>query len=324
MADELRIVALDERDRWIEEHARDGLPSQSWGYASALSASGVEPRLAVVEEGGARMLMVFHEREWSGTTDIATILGLSGVSISPPSSAPLSAWKEYAASQGWVAGYLQLAPTMAPVDPPSEDKLLTSNAVFLLELVDRDILESASRIVRRKVRLADACGLKLERDPMVVADALKALYPAAHQRRGGSALYDFNPSTLERWALDENSVALGGRRGDVVETVSVSYLSGSTAEYHISAGTESARDFDAWLLWQASEALRARGVEVLNLGGGVRPGDGIYEFKARFNGVLAPLKGLRQIYDRERFIELCRAAGVLPDGPRFPPYRTSR
>ena len=81
MIDDLQIVSLDERDRWEAAHRIDGLPSQSWRYASALNASGIEPKLAVVTARGARMLLPFFEREWLGTTDIATIRGLSGASI---------------------------------------------------------------------------------------------------------------------------------------------------------------------------------------------------------------------------------------------------
>src|SRR5712692_6838493 len=109
MTEDITILCLDDRDRWIAEHQNGGLPSQSWHYAWGLSATGVAPKLAVVRAGGARMLLPFIERSRRGTTDIATILGLSGASMTPTSSAPLGLWQEYAAAQGWVAGYIQLA-----------------------------------------------------------------------------------------------------------------------------------------------------------------------------------------------------------------------
>lgn len=106
MRNEVRILSVEDRDGWEAEHEDGGLPSQSWHYAHALNASRIEPRLAVVCAKGARMLILFFEREWRGRTDIATVPGLSGTSISPISSAPLSLWREYAAAQGWVAGYI--------------------------------------------------------------------------------------------------------------------------------------------------------------------------------------------------------------------------
>src|SRR5258708_18529845 len=109
MTEDVTILGLDDRDRWIAEHRDGGLPSQSWHYAWGLSATGVAPKLAVVRSGGARMLLPFIERSWRGNTDIATILGLSGASIAPASNAPPGLWHEFAAAQRWVAGYIQLA-----------------------------------------------------------------------------------------------------------------------------------------------------------------------------------------------------------------------
>src|SRR5258708_24192979 len=95
MTEDVTILGLDHRDRWIAVHQDGGLPSQSWHYAWGLSATGVEPKLAVVRAGGARMLLPFVERSWRGNTDIATILGLSVASITPTSSAPTLLWREY-------------------------------------------------------------------------------------------------------------------------------------------------------------------------------------------------------------------------------------
>jgi len=57
------------------------------------------------------------------------------------------------------------------------------------------------------------------------------------------------------------------------------------------------------------------------IGGGFRPGDGLYRFKARFRGNPAPLLSARQIYDRRRYDELCSEAGVAASGDWFPAYR---
>jgi hypothetical protein len=66
-------------------------------------------------------------------------------------------------------------------------------------------------------------------------------------------------------------------------------------------------------------------VPVLNLGGGVVPGDGIAEFKARFGTSRAPLSALAQVYQPDVFARLCADAGVDPDDRSgyFPPYRRS-
>jgi hypothetical protein len=323
MAHDLRIVGLDERDRWEAEHRIDGLPSQSWAYAWALRGSGIEPKLAVVSALGARMLLPFFEREWLETTDVATIQALSGASIKPTSSAPLALWREYAASQGWVTGYIQLALSTDLGELLPNDQPVAANAVFLLDLNTSDPLRSVSEIVRRKIRKAADLGAEIVDDRSELAECIRRLYPATMERVGARPQYDVQASSLDRWVRDPTSIVLGARLGDSVEAVSVFCAAGPHAEYNINASSPIGRQLAAWLIWNAVERLRGCGVETLNLGGGFRPGDGVYRFKERFHGQLRPLVALHQIYNRELYDELCRGASVDSIGPSdwFPPYR---
>jgi hypothetical protein len=326
MADEsISIVSIEERDRWEAEHRQGGLPSQSWSYSWALRASGVDPKLAVVRAGGARMLMPFVERSWRGATDIATTAGLSGASITPSSTAPLTLWREFAKSRGWVAGYIRLAVSVAFGDDLPEVGLVPNRTVFLLDLNGDDLLRSSAEIVRRKVRKAAKLGAVLVTDRPSLANRLKRLYPATMGRVGAGPEYDFREETLERWARDPSSVVLGGRLGDSVEAVSVFCVAGPCAEYHINASTPRGRELTAWLIWNAANRLMDADVDVLNLGGaGKRPGDGVYRFKERFNGTPIAVRAVRQIYDQRTYEELCREAGAASSGPWFPAYRAQQ
>lgn len=320
MAYEVRVVTVNEPQRWEAEHSQGGLPSQSWTYAWGLEASGIEPRLAVVKAGGARMLVPFFERDWRGTVDVATYVGLSGVSLSSPSRAPLARWREYATEQGWVAGYLQLAVDME-LPPGIDDELGTSNEVFVIDL-DGDMLAQSSETVRQKVRRAERLGTVAVNDRAAVADALKRLYPVAMRRLGVRTVNAFPLEALDRWVTAVDCVALGAQLGDEIEAVSLFFFAGDSAEYHLNASTESGRDLAAWLIWQAAGRLRENGVTSLNLGGGVQPGDGVYQFKERFHGRLQPLRALRQVYDPVAYTRLCRASGVPAEASdRFPAYR---
>ncbi|MEA2714843.1 MAG: hypothetical protein QOK27_2804 [Gemmatimonadales bacterium] len=270
------------------------------------------------------MVMPFFEREWAGRTDIATIQGLSGASISPSSTAPLSLWREYAASQGWVAGYIQLATSVELGERVPGAELVISNWVFLLDLTKGDVLDSASTIVRRKVRKAVKLGAVLVDDRSVLTERMKLLYPLAMERVGAPSRYRFSAQTLERWALDPSSIVLGARVGDDIEAVSVFSVAGRGAEYNINASTECGRDLTAWLIWNAASRLRERGIAELNLGGGVSPGDGVYRFKERFNGASKPVRAVCQIYDRASYDELCGHADAAASQGWFPAYRASR
>ena len=271
------------------------------------------------------MLMPFFERDWSGTTDIATTIGLSGASISPSSTAPLSLWREYAAAQGWVAGYIRLAPWVEFDERAPELGPVPNQTVFVLDLAAHDVLKSASEIVRRKVRRASKLGAVLVDDRALLAERLKRLYPATLRRVGAGAQYQFPAETLAQWAHDPSSIVLGGRFADSIEAISVFCVAGRFAEYHVNASTSRGRELTAWLIWNAAHRLRDAGVELLNLGGAAeRRGDGLYQFKERFNGTAKAIDAVRQIYDHRTYVELCRSAGVSSSATWFPAYRLAR
>lgn len=266
--------------------------------------------------------MPFFERAWADTVDIATTPGLSGASISGDPGRALTLWHEFAASRGWIAGYIQLAVTADEFTPPEDDVIAVTNDVFVLDLTAPDPLAGASEIVGRKVRRAQRAGVKPVADRPRLATAMQELYPAAMRRVGASAAYDFAPGTLERWILDPSTVVVGAELGGSVEALSIFLVAGEHSEYHLNACTEEARDMTAWLIREAINVLRARGVGSLNLGGGIRRRDGVYQFKERFHGAIHPLRSVRQIYDPAAYETLCRESGVGSERSGwFPAYR---
>ncbi len=78
------------------------------------------------------------------------------------------------------------------------------------------------------------------------------------------------------------------------------------------------------LVWAGVERLRARASERLNLGGGIREGDDVAEFKRRFGAAELPLVSLRQVYRQDEYERLCLQAGVTYQRSGwFPPYRAA-
>ena len=322
MNDEVLIVSLDQQELWSEINRTKGLPSQSWHYCWALSAFGIQARLAVVRVKSACMVIPFFVREWSGSFDVCTVLSLSGSSAEGSSQRPLCLWREFAKDQRWVAGYIQFAPNSLITAPPT-DQVRISNWVFLLDLGINDPLSRASTIIRRKVRHASRAGAMLVDDRAVLADALVSLYPATVKRVGASAAYSFSTQTLRCWASDQSNVLLGASIKGSIEAVILLLTAASQAEYQIGASSEQGRGLFAWLLSLRIGTLQEMGVKTLNLGGGVRAGDGLYQFKEKFGGTLSPLKAVQQIYDEDRYNDLCRAADITEPVEWFPAYRAN-
>lgn len=276
------------------------------------------------------MLLPFFEREWNGERDIATILGLSGMSIQPASAAPLNLWREYAAYAGWVAGYLQMSTSASSDDPlfwqqvSETGSLFTGNHVYLLPIGRNDVLQSCSEMIRRKVHRAEQDGACLVDDKLMLADSLKHLYPQAMWRVGARACYEYSEATLDRWVQDPGVIALGASINGSVEAVSLFCFAGEQAEYYLNACSERGRSFAAWLILHAVRRLQALGVVTLNLGGGIRIGDSLAFFKERFNGTCRKLTAVCQIYDPEKYDMLCLQAGTDREACYFPAYRAPR
>lgn len=320
MVDDVVIISLDERERWDAECGAEGLPSQSWNYAWGVSASGVSPSLAVVKSQGARMVLPFFERTFMGTTDIATIPGLSGASIVPSVSAPLALWAEFAGSQGWVAGYIQLAAGTVLDGPPPQSHLASHNSMFVFDLQEWDIYRSISRKFRKQhIYEGRRRSAIVVDDRARLAERLRSLYPEHLHRLGVAEA--FSSESIERWMDDSSTFALGAQLGETIEAIHLGRINGAFAEWHTAAVSERGRSLGAWIVWNAMERLRNVGVRYFNVGGGVRANDGLHDYKSRFGAIETPLVSVRQIYDRRRYDELCAQSGTHPDGHWFPAYR---
>jgi hypothetical protein len=323
MIDQVEILTLHDKDRWRAATREIGLPSQSWSYADALSASGIDPKLAVVQAKDARMLLPFHEREWSGTIDISTIVGASGASIFPQSNGPLALWREFAVSQGWVAGYIQLSSMVDFGEAPSEE-FICGNTDFLIDLEVESFIRSVSETIRRKIRAATRAGAALMDQQSILLERLKELYPAAMRRVDGSSDFRFPQETLERWGLDGEGLMVGAALGNTIEAVLMFRMAGTNAEANIAGTTENGRYLVSWLIWQGAALLRQRGIKLLNLGGGVGQGGGHYQWKERFHAIQRKRWAVHQIYDLAKYNELCALSAVSEGSSWFPAYRRVR
>jgi hypothetical protein len=192
--------------------------------------------------------------------------------------------------------------------------------VFDFRLHQWDLYKSLSSKFRRgHIYEARRRGAVLVDDRSILAERLKTLYPEAMRRLGASQV--FSATTIERWMGDAATYAFGAKVGETIEAIHFGYVAGKNAEWHIAATSERGRGLGSWLIWNAVMQMQQMGFHTLNIGGGARAGDGFYQVKQRFNVAPTPLRSVRQIYDRQRYDELCERAGVLAGDAWFPAYR---
>jgi hypothetical protein len=240
---------------------------------------------------------------------------MSGATIVGSADDVLKVWEDYAVGRGWIAGYVQLAPS-ADGAPPSTSAE-AANSVFLIDVPDWSI-DRCSRTIRRKIASLDTDAITLVDDRGVLATALARLYPESIAFTASSVR--FSQETLTRWVMSPFSLPLGAAIDGEIEAVHIGFVHGRSAEWNIAATSSASRSVGTLLYIWAIPRLREKGVMQLNLGGGARRGDGIADVKQWLGGREVPLYAIKQIYNQQKYQELCaQVAG--PESGFFPAYR---
>lgn len=93
-------------------------------------------------------------------------------------------------------------------------------------------------------------------------------------------------------------------------------LGTSNAEYLLAASNKYGRDLQAKVLFEVMIWLQQKGFRYLNLGGGIRAGDGLEKFKKRMGNRNFHKRELKLILDQESF----QRHVVENSNGKFPPY----
>jgi hypothetical protein len=324
-----KLVPLDARAEW--ERELEGVPhafAHTWGSCRAMQlTTGWPTFLYVWRDGASRAVCAVAERGEPGQVDVVTPYGFGGFAGVDVRPGLLDDWHGFARDRGYVAGYLGLNPVLAPAVFRQSPDYAEHNDVYVLEL-DRglDALHAAlSRNRRRQLAAFAAGGARIVRERQRVAAYFLANVDAFLQSSGASAAYALSPSTW-RSLLDLDESLLIGAEGADGELVAACLFTSTRwcAEAMFSISSPAGRMYSAPLIWAGARELAARGIPCLNLGGGVRRGDGVAQFKERFSPRRLALGALRQVYRPAIYAELCREVGAADPADRsgyFPPYR---
>ena len=315
-----QLIPLGEPERWAAALA--GLPhghAHTWGFCRAVQlTSGLPTYLYAHEHDGERVVCPLAEREFDGTIDVVSPYGFGGFATSD--SFP-SDWDSFARSRDWVCGYVALNPLFCESDGFPD--VHVHNHLYVMDLRG-DVRGRLSENRRRQLRDWPSVAATLEHDRERLTDFLLANYADFFARRGAGAATDLSPDTMAAIAALDDVIMVGAGTGATLESVAVFGHTPYVADYLFNVSVSGGERHAVYLIWSAVECLRELGVPSLNLGGGIREGDDLAEFKRRFGATELPLASLRQVYLPDVYERLCRGAGVTSDRSGwFPPYRAA-
>jgi hypothetical protein len=177
---------------------------------------------------------------------------------------------------------------------------------------------------RRQLRDWPSVAATLEYDRERLTDFLLATYAEFFARRGAGGATNLSPDTMAAIAALDDVIIVGAGTGGALESVAIFGHTPHAGDYLFNVSIPGGERHAVHLIWSAVERLRELGVPSLNLGGGIREGDDLAEFKRRFGAGELPLASLRQVYLPDLYERLCREAGVTSDRSGwFPPYRAA-
>jgi hypothetical protein len=259
--------------------------------------------------------------------DIVTPYGFSGPTSNVECPEFPHLWREFAVQQGWICGYLAMHPLLERSDLYGPDDVCRHTELYLLEL--RDAVSALSHLAenrRRELRAWAARPEEVVTDRNVLTEFILREQARFFASRGATDTYRLSDATWRALLAARNVIALGAAEGSRVVAASVFGYTAVAGEFLFNVSLPEGRRFSAALIWEGGRALQRQGVTLLNLGGGVRPGDGVAQFKRRFGPTVRWARSLCQVYDRNVYERYCRDRGVEPERGHgyFPPYREIR
>jgi hypothetical protein len=327
------LIPLEDRAAWRQ--SLEGIPhgfGHTWeSCRAAARSSGAPTFLYRFQDGPARVVCPLAERGQGWTRDLATPYGFGGFAGTGGGPLFRHRFRDFLRRRGYVCAYIGLHPVLTGGDWAGPGEAHVYNSVHVLDLTapEETLFARLSENRRREVRAFDRARSEKTVELVEDRDALARFfldhYEEFYRSRSASPLYFFSRDTLlDLFALD-NVLLLGVAGPEGIEAVSVFGWTPYLADFLHNVSVPGGERHSAPLIWQAARRLHALRIPFLCLGGGIREGDGVARFKERFGGERRPLAALRQVYDRERYAELCRLAGVDPEAEGyFPPYRNPR
>jgi hypothetical protein len=322
-----RLISLDDPRGW--RTALAGVPhafGHTWDNCHAIAlTTGYRTHLFEFEADETRVVCPIAERPVDEHVDIVTPYGFSGFTANGECPRFPEVWRAFVDEQRWVCGYVSVHPLVHRGTLYQPEDACRQVELYLLDLRG-SVSAVSSRFDANRARELRAWTKRAE--PVVAdRDALADFVVAEHEQffssRGASEAYRFAEATWRSLLQSESVVAVGAATGGRVVAVTTFGYTTLCGEFLFNVCVPEGRSFSTALLWEGMLALKQRGVPMLNLGGGVRPGDGVAQYKQRFRPTTMWSPALCQVYAPEVYVQMCRQSGADP-GERtgyFPAYR---
>jgi hypothetical protein len=294
-------------------------------YAMYLS-TGFSTYLYCLETESIRVVCPISEREFDGYIDIVTPYGFSGFVGNGDYPDFSLHWKEFAKKRGYVCGYVALNPAFENSTYFETADVYQSNSLYVLDLNlgYEDLFSNLDSNRKRQLRPMAQISEGFVFDKSQLTEFFYANYNTFIRRLKASPANYFSKETLRFLCGLDNVFMVGAGQPEKVKAVSMFAYTVFMGDFLFNVPLPEGRKHAAALLWWSVNYMKSVGIPALNLGGGIREGDSLAQFKQRFGARKSPFRCLKQVYNPTAYASLCRRTNADPSDMNgyFPPYRS--
>ena len=322
------LLPLGDKRLWDEAAARTPhVPAHDHDHVAAFQASSHDPHFLYVcrnDLGEVEVVCPVAVRTDSAP-DLYTPYGLGGFASRRPLPWFSAEWNAFAERSGWITSYIAMNPLLVTDLGFPSDVTRPAGDLFIVDL--RPGLDVVSRSMSRSRRATlarwDLSPGTITTDRSWILDFLRREADGHFGRRSARDTYFFSHGTWERLLSSPSVIATAAVGGAGLSACCIVGTSARSADFLFGISRPGGESYSAPLIWEAMKDLHGAGVQTLNLGGGIRDGDGVAEFKRRFGAVRTSMTTFQVVHDPERYARLCQESGspAAEASGFFPPYR---
>lgn len=325
------LLPLGDRRLWDEATAETPhVSAHNYDHVAAFQLSSRDPHFLYVgrnDAGEVEVVCPVAVRDDS-TPDLYTPYGLGGFASRRPLPGFSAEWKAFAERSGWITSYIALNPLLVTDLGFPSDVTRPAADLFIIDLgPGLDVVHrSMSRSRRAALARWDLSPRPITTDRSMILDFVRREADGHFGRRSARDTYFFSNDTWERLLSSPSVIAMAATEGDGLSACCIVGTTARSADFLFGISRPGGESYSAPLIWEAMKVLDAAGVQTLNLGGGIRDGDGVAEFKRRFGAVETSTTTLQLVHDPARYARLCQESGstAAETSDFFPPYRRNQ
>jgi hypothetical protein len=323
------LLDLGDKLKW--DAALAGIPhafGHSWEGATFVSqATGWPVCLWRFVQGATRVALPLIVRRYQGEPDVTIPSGFSGFACSGNVPDLIEQFRTFGQQQGWVCGYVAQHPLLDLDMDVIRAGFESGQMLHVLDLSpdESSVFSSFARGKRRSILAWASGGGVFSSAQEAIAAFLLRESDSFFDRIGAASSNRLGGPSMAKLSQLPNVLAIAAARDGEVVAVTLFGYAGRLADALYNVSTPAGRTAASALMWEGAKRLRAQGIRLLNMGGGLATGDNVDKSKSGFKGLVRPMRRLKIVFDDARFRKLCAAAGTDPDDRRgyFPPYYRS-